>query len=146
MLDEPFAGLDPLGVETMSKILVGLSEQGTSVLFSSHQLDLVEEVCQDVVVIEHGRVALAGELARLRSSSKLRHLEIDVDDRPWTRPWTAIRADGPHEIHNGRIRHLVTSNVDLDSLVRAAGAEGRVTRLVFEPPSLSDLFREAVQQ
>ncbi|MGF1665395.1 MAG: ABC transporter ATP-binding protein [Acidimicrobiia bacterium] len=142
VLDEPFAGLDPLGVETMSKILVELSQAGTAVLFSSHQLDLVEDVCQDVVVIEHGAVVLAGELARLRSSSTLRHLEIDVDDRPWS----ATPTDGSSEVHNGRLRHVVTSDIDLEGLVRAAGAEGRVTRLVFEPPSLSDLFREAVQR
>jgi ABC-2 type transport system ATP-binding protein len=142
VLDEPFAGLDPLGVETMSKILVELSEAGTAVLFSSHQLDLVEDVCQDVVVIEHGVVVLAGELARLRSSSRVRHLEIDVDDHPWD----ATPTVGSTETHNGRVRHLVPFDVDLDSLVRAAGTRGRVTRLVFEPPSLSDLFREAVQR
>ncbi len=140
VLDEPFAGLDPLGVETMSEILTGLSEAGTAVLFSSHQLDLVEDVCQDVVVVEHGVVVLAGELAHLRSASKVRHLEIDVDDHPW-RP---TGANDPIEPHNGRVRQLVTSDVDLDALIGAAAAHGRVSRVVFEPPSLSDLFREAV--
>ena len=64
VLDEPFAGLDPLGVEALSAVIGDLARGGTAVMFSSHQLDLVEHVCQDVVVIDHGRVVMQGELER----------------------------------------------------------------------------------
>jgi ABC-2 type transport system ATP-binding protein len=56
ILDEPFSGLDPIGVDTMSSVLRSVAEAGTAVLFSSHQLDLVEDICEDVVVVESGRV------------------------------------------------------------------------------------------
>jgi ABC-2 type transport system ATP-binding protein len=56
VLDEPFAGLDPLGVEALAAVIEELAEAGTAVIFSSHQLDLVQDVCRDVVVIEHGHV------------------------------------------------------------------------------------------
>ncbi|MGZ6674010.1 MAG: ABC transporter ATP-binding protein, partial [Solirubrobacteraceae bacterium] len=62
VLDEPFAGLDPLGVDALAAVIGDLARDGTAVMFSSHQLDLVEDVCQDVVVIDHGRVVMQGEL------------------------------------------------------------------------------------
>ncbi|HEY1323447.1 MAG TPA: ATP-binding cassette domain-containing protein [Streptosporangiaceae bacterium] len=67
VLDEPFSGLDPIAMEAMGELLSGLATAGTTVLFSSHQLDLVQDLCQDVVIIEHGRIVLAGELAELRA-------------------------------------------------------------------------------
>lgn len=139
VLDEPVAGLDPIGVETMSEILRSLAAGGTSVLFSSHQLDLVEDVCQDVVIIEAGRVVMAGNVEELRRSSPIRIVEVMVDERPWTSPLFEVEDDT-----NGRIRHRVKTGVDLREVVEAAGADGTITRLVFEPPSLSDLFRQAV--
>jgi ABC-2 type transport system ATP-binding protein len=139
VLDEPFAGLDPIGVETMSEILRSLAAGGTSVLFSSHQLDLVEDVCQDVVIIEAGRVVMAGNVEELRRSSPIRIVEVMVDERPWTSPLFEVEDDT-----NGRVRHRVKTGVDLREVVEAAGADGTITRLVFEPPSLSDLFRQAV--
>jgi ABC-2 type transport system ATP-binding protein len=66
VLDEPFAGLDPIGVEALSAVISELAAEGTAVLFSSHQLDLVEHVCQDVVIVDHGRVVMHGELDALR--------------------------------------------------------------------------------
>ena len=76
VLDEPFAGLDPLGVEALSAMIADLARDGTAVLFSSHQLDLVEDVCQDIVVIDHGRVVMQGELERLRAASSRRYLAV----------------------------------------------------------------------
>jgi ABC-2 type transport system ATP-binding protein len=141
VLDEPFAGLDPLGVETMGEVLRELSAAGTGVLFSSHQLDLVEDVCQDVVIIERGRVVLAGVLDELREAAPIRQLELDVDGRPWAHPMI----DERREVIDGHVVHLVDSSIDLDAVVRTAEADGRITRLRFEPPTLTDLFREAMR-
>jgi ABC-2 type transport system ATP-binding protein len=141
VLDEPFAGLDPLGVETMGGVLRELSAEGTGVLFSSHQLDLVEDVCQDVVIIERGRVVLSGVLDELREASPIRQLEVDVDGRPWAHSMFDTRS----EVVDGRVVHLVDASIDLDAVMEAAESDGRITRLRFEPPTLTDLFREAVR-
>jgi ABC-type uncharacterized transport system ATPase subunit len=102
VLDEPFTGIDPLGVETMSRILLDVAAAGTGVLFSSHQPDLVEDVCQDVVVIERGRVVLSGELESLRRSSPIRHIEVTVNDRPWSGAmFLDHEADGRHVVDAG---------------------------------------------
>src|SRR5688572_485844 len=67
VLDEPFSGLDPLAIGAMSDLLADVAADGTAVLFSSHQLDLVEDICEDVVIISAGRVARSGGLAELRA-------------------------------------------------------------------------------
>ena len=67
VLDEPFSGLDPLAMGSMSEMLAEVAAAGTTVLFSSHQLDLVEDICEDVVIINAGRVVRAGDLAELRA-------------------------------------------------------------------------------
>src|SRR5512142_85436 len=67
VLDEPFAGLDPGGVDDMSAILAERATAGVAVLFSSHQLDLVEDICEAVAIIHRGRVVAAGRVADLRS-------------------------------------------------------------------------------
>jgi ABC-2 type transport system ATP-binding protein len=141
VLDEPFAGLDPLGVDSMGELMAKIVETGMSILFSSHQLDLVEDICQDVVIINRGRVVLAGEVRELRSASPIRRLELWVDDHPW-HGW----GDGQGVTVNGRPspHMLVSSDTDVSEIVEKARAEGEITRLLFEPPRLSDLFREAV--
>src|SRR5207302_314971 len=66
VLDEPFSGLDPLGIQDLSELLEKTAAGGAAVLFSSHQLDLVEHVCQDVVIIDHGKIVISGELTALK--------------------------------------------------------------------------------
>ena len=60
VLDEPFSGLDPLAITNMSELLTDVAAAGATVLFSSHQLDLVEDLCEDVVIIDHGRIVSPG--------------------------------------------------------------------------------------
>ena len=60
VLDEPFSGLDPIGIATMTEILRERAAAGVGVVFSSHQLDLVEDVCEDVVIIARGRIVASG--------------------------------------------------------------------------------------
>jgi len=136
VLDEPFAGLDPIAIETLADSLRMLAADGVGIVFSSHQLDLVQDVCEDVVIIDRGSVVLNGELRRLRAESGVRHLAIEVDDLPW-RPDGSAGGDG---------RSLVDRTIDLESVLAEAEAEGVVTRFSFEPPSLTDLFSEAVRR
>ena len=90
VLDEPFSGLDPLAIAAMSELLAELAAAGATVLFSSHQLDLVEDLCEDVVVIDHGRVVLAGELDGLRVAVPQR--VVDVRYRGPAPDWSGLPA------------------------------------------------------
>jgi ABC-2 type transport system ATP-binding protein len=139
VLDEPFSGLDPLGVKALSELLEKTAAEGVAVLFSSHQLDLVEDVCQDVVIIDHGRIVLSGVVEELKAASPRRSLEIAVNGSPWMPDLAnTIRQE------DGRVRMLVDAAVDLEAILAAARAAGEVTRFNFEPPTLTDLFLDAV--
>ena len=78
ILDEPFAGLDPEAVESLSETLLAQAEAGKAILFSSHQLELVERVCRRIVVLDRGRVLAAGTLADLRQRLPAQ-LRVKVD-------------------------------------------------------------------
>jgi ABC-2 type transport system ATP-binding protein len=143
VLDEPFSGLDPIGIATMSDVLRERARAGVGVVFSSHQLDLVEEVCEDVVIISRGRVVAEGEIEALRASSGRRHLDVEVvgSGGAWldgTNHHEVLERDGD------RVRLLVDERADLDGLLAAATAAGELRRFSYEPPRLSELFMEAV--
>jgi ABC-2 type transport system ATP-binding protein len=147
VLDEPFAGLDPLAIETLGHLLTGLAAQGVTVLFSSHQLDLVEDLCQDVVVVHQGRVVLAGALERLRGAARRRMVDIAMRDGADGGPVWTPRLPGVEVVERGpgRVRLWADLAVDPGALLADARAHGTVTRLAWEPPSLSELFKEAVR-
>ena len=88
VLDEPFAGLDPIAIGNMGELLAEIAGAGATVLFSSHQLDLVEDLCEDVVIIDHGRVVLAGQLTDLRAAVPQRFMDIRY--RGATPDWSAL--------------------------------------------------------
>jgi ABC-2 type transport system ATP-binding protein len=125
VLDEPFSGLDPVAVQTMSQVIAERAAAGAAVLFSSHQLDLVEDLCEDVVIVDRGRVLVSGTVTDLRNGAAMRRLVV---------AW----ADGSSE------DRMVPSDTDLDELLTAAKERGRITAFSFEPPTLNEIFLESV--
>lgn len=143
VLDEPFSGLDPLAVDDLAAMMRQIAADGTAILFSSHQLDLVQTICQDVVIINRGQLVLSGDVNELREGSKYRVLDVDVDRRPWTPP-DGVETHVASQDGDGRV--LVDTAVPAGELMRMAEAAGTVTSFSLEPPNLSDLFREAVRR
>ncbi len=143
VLDEPFSGLDPIGIATMTEVIRERASAGVGVVFSSHQLDLVEDVCEDVVIIARGRIVAAGGIDELKSASGRQHLEIEVVGSGGA--WLDGRADlSVLERDGDSVKLLVDRSVDLDQLLSAARAAGVVRRFAYQPPRLSELFMEAV--
>ena len=81
MLDEPFSGLDPMAVETVQGVLADVAASGAPVLFSSHQLDIVERLCDDLVIIADGRIRAAGSGESLRAAARDRAVGAAHDGR-----------------------------------------------------------------
>ena len=145
VLDEPFSGLDPLGVESLAAALAERADAGAAVMFSSHQLDLVEDLCEDVVIINGGKVVLDGPVRRLRADSPVRYLDVEVrgSGGSWIEQLEGIRVitrDGD------RARVEVHDHDGVSKLASAAEAAGDVIHFSFEPPNLSEVFRRAVGQ
>ena len=144
VLDEPFSGLDPIGIATMTEIIRERSAAGVGVVFSSHQLDLVEDVCEDVVIIARGKIVAHGAIDDLRAASGRRHLEVEVEGAGSS--WLDGRGGATLVDQKGDlVRLLVPVDADLSGLLAAASAAGPVRRFAFQPPALSELFMEAVQ-
>ena len=145
VLDEPFSGLDPIGIETMTEVLRERAATGVGVVFSSHQLDLVESVCEDVAIIAKGRIMANGPIEELKRASGRRHLEVEIEggDRSWM---DGLGTASILEQRGDRMRLLVEDTVDLQALLAAASTAGRVRRFSFEPPALSELFMDVVRQ
>jgi ABC-2 type transport system ATP-binding protein len=143
VLDEPFSGLDPLGVRSMERVLRDEASAGRTIIFSSHQLDLVEALCDDIVIVHEGRQVLSGTIEELRATSDRRRVEVrfDADAGPWT-PDLVDPADV--ERRNGTVRALVDAAADPDDLLASARRAGTVRSFSWTPPSLSELFVEAV--
>jgi len=144
VLDEPLSGLDPPGIEAIGQVLVEQARAGCCVLFSSHQLDQVEELCDAVAIIDHGRLIVHGTVDELALGGP-RRLEIRVEgDRKgvWAR---TLRGVTISEAAGGAIRLVLEDDVDSDDVLRAAMHAGRVTEFSFVRRRLSEVFREALQ-
>jgi len=143
VLDEPLAGLDPTGIDVISGLLIEEAHAGRGVLFSSHQLDLVEELCEDVVIIDHGHLVTSGSVDELATSGA-RRLVVRVEgDRQgqWARDLPGVTIS---EVAGGAVRLVLDSSVDSQALLRAAMQAGTVAEFSVERRRLSEVFREAV--
>jgi ABC-2 type transport system ATP-binding protein len=142
VLDEPFSGLDPLAVDTLGKLLLERAAAGATVLFSSHQLDLVEHLCDSVAIIDDGRLVLTGRLDDLRSSGRRRLVvELSNGQTAW-----ADHLPGAEvlERRDGRVVLRLADDADPQAVLAAAQAAGPVERFAVERPRLSELFLESV--
>ena len=142
ILDEPFSGLDPVAVETMKTVLEQELHRGTSVLFSSHQLDLVTDVSREVVIIEAGRVVLQGDVHDIRQQATSRYAFVAfAEDSAWTAdlPDAEVVDRGPRSV---RLR--VPANQDPSEVLASAARAGRVIEFSFAPPDLSEVFLTSI--
>ena len=139
VLDEPFSGLDPVAVDTLSEVLMEQVERGAAVLLSSHQLDLVADLCSAVVIVDRGRVVLRGEVDDLRAASPVRHLEVEFASP------TAWSPDGMGPRPPARRHRLeLPAGTAVEQLLGSARAAGEVVAHRYGPPDLSEVFRHAV--
>jgi ABC-2 type transport system ATP-binding protein len=141
VLDEPFAGLDPSAVDSLSDVLRAETRRGTAVLFSSHQLDLVERLCDRIVILDQGRVLASGTLDELRARvpQTLRVRVATATD------WTAnlkgvevLRRDPQGAVL------AVTPGMDTQAVLQAAMTAGQVEFFGLESGGLVELYRQLV--
>ncbi|MGD1058573.1 MAG: ATP-binding cassette domain-containing protein [Solirubrobacteraceae bacterium] len=143
VLDEPFAGLDPEAVDSLSAVLREQGADGRSILFSSHQLELVERICRRVVVLDAGLVIAAGTLAELRKRFPAQ-LRVRVgSSTDWASALDGVRVLSSDE---DGVLLLVHPGVDSQAILRAAQQAGPVERFAFESAGLIDLYRQMISQ
>ena len=143
VLDEPFSGLDPIGVDALSEVLSERARAGVPVLFSSHQLDLVERLCDAVAIVSRGRVVAAGGVDELRARRGRRTLRVGV--RGEVADWAAgLRGVEVLERAGDELLLALHEHADDQAVLDAARRAGSVTLFAFERQTLAELFREVV--
>ncbi|WP_448625523.1 ABC transporter ATP-binding protein [Geodermatophilus sp. URMC 64] len=145
ILDEPFSGLDPVGVDSLAEALLEQCRQGVPVLFSSHQLDLVERLCDSVGILARGRMVAAGTVQELRRREAGRVLRVVVPDAGpgWADGMPGVRVVSQQA---GDTMLELDGGTDDQEVLAAALKSGRVTHFAWREPSLVELFREAVAE
>jgi ABC-2 type transport system ATP-binding protein len=141
VLDEPFAGLDPSAVDSLSEVLRAESARGTAVLFSSHQLDLVERLCDRIVILEKGQVLAGGTLDELRARVPQRLRVRVATSADWTANLKGIEilSKDPHGV-----LLAVTAGMDTQAVLQLAMTAGQVEHFGFESGGLVELYRQLV--
>jgi ABC-2 type transport system ATP-binding protein len=140
VLDEPFSGLDPIAVDAVAGVLVEHARRGAPVLFSSHQLDLVERLCDDLVIIAGGRIAAVGSRAELRAAYAGSRFELVATDTGWLR-----------DVPGVQVVEFAADEAVFDAdeqvaqrVLRAALDRGPVLRFGPVVPTLAEIFREVM--
>jgi ABC-2 type transport system ATP-binding protein len=143
ILDEPFSGLDPVAVDVVVQVLKDRAIAGAPVLFSSHQLDIVERLCDDLVIIAEGRIRAAGPRDALRAEhATLRYELVGTGDVGWLRDEPGVRiveADGSRALFEA------DDELAVQRVLNAAVGRGAVIDFARQHPSLSEIFKEVIQ-
>jgi len=139
VLDEPFSGLDPAAVDAMADILRDHAASGVPVLFSSHQLDLVERLCDHLIVLARGRVVAQGAVDALRAGGPTRYRLVTDADAGWVRD---VRGIHVHDVDGSAVLlELVTEGAE-QAVLREAVARGAVREFSRVVPPLAEIYRE----
>ncbi|MDJ1114222.1 ABC transporter ATP-binding protein [Microbacterium dauci] len=143
ILDEPFSGLDPIAVDVVAGVLQARAAQGTSVLFSSHQLDVVERLCDDLVIIAGGTVRAAGTRDGLREEHATRRYElVSATDAGWLREEPGVEV---LEFDGGFALFDADTDETAQRVLQRAVAAGDVTSFSPRRPTLAQIFTEVIR-
>jgi len=143
ILDEPFSGLDPLAVDVVAGVLQARAAQGASILFSSHQLDVVERLCDDLVIIAGGTIRAAGSREQLRAQHSAPRYELVSDaDAGWIRSEPGITVV---DFERGTAVFDADTPEDAQRVLRTALGHGVVHSFSPQHPTLAQIFKEVIQ-
>ena len=144
VLDEPFAGLDPVAVDVMADVLRERADAGVPVIFSSHELELVERACDRVGIIDRGKMVAIGTVAELRAGGRER-VWIDAPGAPaaWDPGIDGARLT---QTDGSRFLFELDPGIDGQALLHAALATGPVREFGRVEPSLGEIFRTAIEE
>jgi ABC-2 type transport system ATP-binding protein len=144
ILDEPFSGLDPIGTDVMAGVLAERARAGVAVVFSSHQLELVERICDRVAIINRGSIVAAGRVEELRAQRTEPRLRVEVEGA--SNDWLAAVPGAEIAVRDDRgVLVELREGVDDQAVLDAARRAGRVRTFAPARPTLAELFREVVE-
>jgi ABC-2 type transport system ATP-binding protein len=141
ILDEAFSGLDPVNTELLKRLIVDLRNQGKAVVLSTHQMNQVEELCDRILMINHGRAVLYGNLAEIKSKYRSNSVIIvDFEGKLGEVPGVAEK-----RTHKGYIELVLDGNTTPKQVLERLVSTGiTINRFEVSTPSLNEIFLKAV--
>ncbi len=143
ILDEPFAGLDPVNAAIIKDIMLELREKGSTIILSTHRMEQVEMMCDAICLVNHGRSVLAGDLRAIKKSygKNTLRMEYEGDDKFLERPELVEKVNRFGAVVEAKLR----MGADPQEILKGAVAAGvRLTRFELVEPPLNDIFIEKV--
>lgn len=142
ILDEPFSGLDPLNVELLKESVLDLKESGTTIVFSSHRMEHVEEMCENLCIMHHGKPVVQGALKDIKRAYGKKNLVIHADfELDELKGFPGVTSG--KKTSEGIVLQIKEEEVSSQILKNIVG-KGFISKFVLEEPSLNDIFIEKV--
>lgn len=145
ILDEPFSGLDPVNADILIQVVKEMQQRGATIILSTHQMDQVEKLCDDIALINRGRVVLEGSVRGVKSAQRANTITIEFDNEP-TIPVPPTGATLTQS-SPGRIELTIeTENTSTNQILLWAAEHFAVVKFEVSQPSLHDIFVNTVKQ
>ena len=141
IMDEPFAGLDPANAVMLKDVLLEMKKAGKTVLFSTHRMDQVERLCDSICLIDHGRVVLEGDLAKIKASYGKNHVQMQYEGDPALEGSDLVQS---FNNYGNYVEVRLKPGADAQELLRLASDRARITRFELLEPSLEEIFIDVV--
>ena len=144
-LDEPFSGLDPVNANVLKEAFLEMHRRGKTIVFSTHQLEQVEEMCEDIVIINKGQAIVQGNVRDIKRQHGRNVVILKLDNDPealWLDTLEGIRVTKRRQDY---IEMQIQANLNPNVIVEAALSHGGIiSRFEIAEPSLTDIFIEQV--
>ena len=145
LMDEPFTGLDPVNLALLREAFLELRDEGRTLVFSTHQMELAEQMCESVAIVDHGRVVAGGSVRELKRASGRRIVRIGVEGTTGLGWLDGLPGVTVHRPGVDRTELELTNGIAPDAVLAAALSAGAtVTHFELDEPSLETLFIEHV--
>jgi ABC-2 type transport system ATP-binding protein len=142
IMDEPFSGLDPVNAILLKDVLLELKAKGKTILFSTHQMDQVEKLCDSICLINHGKAVLQGELKQIKANYGKNNVQIEYEgDGGFLQQTTLV---GSYNNYGNYVEVRLAPGADPQQLLRAVAERSRVNKFELMEPSLEEIFVETV--
>jgi ABC-2 type transport system ATP-binding protein len=142
VMDEPFSGLDPINVVLLKNVLLELKAKGKTILFSTHQMDTVEKLCDSICLINHGKAVLQGELKQIKAQHGKNNVQIEYEgDGNFLQQTQLV---GSYNNYGNYVEVRMAPGADPQQLLRAVAERSRVNKFELMEPSLEEIFIETV--
>ena len=142
ILDEPFSGLDPINVEMLKKAIIELQKAGCSIIFSSHQMEQIEDFCEKLVILSHGKVVVAGYLKDIKNDYRKKNILLRGNDLPLDK---IRKLKGVISLEEYRGEYLVKiESLDIADSIFKIVKDYNITKYDVTEPTLNEIFIEKV--